>query len=228
MSPRSGLRRFSAPAQPMVNQFLTAFGDRMLFRDRSMEELMFVRNLGQAHARTGGCRKPGAGRSAADRRGPGRCRLRATGSPASARPPRRAAFPRRHFDRAFRDVTDPDPEVLEKARTQAEFKAPAWDYFDNRVQEQSIANGRAMAQKWKPLARPHREALRRRPLHPARHLVDGIELRRYLQGQEDNAQRRALAGDPWLCRQEARQIRAHPADRGAEDPADAATSTRAI
>jgi membrane-bound lytic murein transglycosylase B len=54
------------------------------------------------------------------------------------------------FDRAFRDVTDPDPEVLEKARTQAEFKAPAWDYFDNRVQEQSIATGRAMAQKWKP------------------------------------------------------------------------------
>src|SRR4029077_18197039 len=54
------------------------------------------------------------------------------------------------FDRAFRNVTDPDPEVLEKARTQAEFKAPAWDYFDNRVQEQSIANGRAMAQKWKP------------------------------------------------------------------------------
>ena len=30
------------------------------------------------------------------------------------------------FDRAFRDVTDPDPEVLEKARKQAEFTAPAW------------------------------------------------------------------------------------------------------
>ena len=124
------------------------------------------------------------------------------------------------FDRAFRDVTDPDPEVLEKARTQAEFKAPAWDYFDNRVQEQSIANGRAMAQEVEALARPHREAVRRRPLHPARHLVDGIELRRYFQGQENNAQRRALAGDPCLCRQEARQIRAHAADRGAEDPAD--------
>ena len=55
------------------------------------------------------------------------------------------------FDRAFRGLTDPDPEVLEKARTQAEFKAPTWDYFDNRVQEQSIANGRAMARKLAPL-----------------------------------------------------------------------------
>ncbi|MDW6025046.1 lytic murein transglycosylase [Mesorhizobium sp. BAC0120] len=53
------------------------------------------------------------------------------------------------FDRAFRGVTDPDPEVLEKAAKQAEFIAPAWDYFDNRVQEQSIATGRAMARKYK-------------------------------------------------------------------------------
>ena len=72
------------------------------------------------------------------------------GSPASARPPPQSGISEATFDRAFRDVTDPDPEVLEKARTQAEFKAPAWDYFDNRVQEQSIANGRAMARKWKP------------------------------------------------------------------------------
>jgi membrane-bound lytic murein transglycosylase B len=54
------------------------------------------------------------------------------------------------FDRAFRGVTAPDPEVLEKAAKQAEFTAPAWDYFDNRVQEQSIATGRAMARKYKP------------------------------------------------------------------------------
>src|SRR3954452_16253038 len=37
------------------------------------------------------------------------------------------------YDRAFRNVTEPDPVVLEKARTQPEFTAPAWDYFDNRV-----------------------------------------------------------------------------------------------
>ncbi|MGN6142493.1 MAG: lytic murein transglycosylase [Mesorhizobium sp.] len=54
------------------------------------------------------------------------------------------------YDRAFRGISDPDPEVIEKARTQPEFKAPAWDYFDNRVHDESIATGRAMAAKWKP------------------------------------------------------------------------------
>lgn len=54
------------------------------------------------------------------------------------------------FDRAFRNVTEPDPEVLEKSRSQPEFTVPAWSYFDNRVQEESIANGKAMAAKWRP------------------------------------------------------------------------------
>src|SRR5690606_35064491 len=54
------------------------------------------------------------------------------------------------YDRAFRGVTEIDPEVLEKARFQPEFTAPVWDYFDNRVHEESVANGRAMARKWKP------------------------------------------------------------------------------
>ena len=53
------------------------------------------------------------------------------------------------YDRAFRGVTSADPEVLEKARTQPEFKAPGWDYFDNRVHEESVATGRAMAKKYK-------------------------------------------------------------------------------
>ena len=53
------------------------------------------------------------------------------------------------YDRAFRGVRDIDPEVLEKARFQPEFKAPVWDYFDNRVHEDAIANGRAMARKYK-------------------------------------------------------------------------------
>jgi len=52
------------------------------------------------------------------------------------------------FDRAFRGVEDPDPEVLEKARYQPEFTAPVWDYFDNRVHEQSVAVGRQMAKKY--------------------------------------------------------------------------------
>ena len=47
------------------------------------------------------------------------------------------------YDRAFRGINEPDPEVLEKARYQPEFTAPVWDYFDNRVHEQSVAVGRA-------------------------------------------------------------------------------------
>ncbi|WP_274627807.1 lytic murein transglycosylase [Arvimicrobium flavum] len=54
------------------------------------------------------------------------------------------------YDRAFRGINSVDPEVLEKARFQPEFTAPVWDYFDNRVHEQSIEVGRAMLRKWKP------------------------------------------------------------------------------
>ncbi len=54
------------------------------------------------------------------------------------------------YDRAFRGIDAPDPEVLQKARYQPEFTAPAWDYFDNRVHDQAIANGRALARQWKP------------------------------------------------------------------------------
>ncbi len=53
------------------------------------------------------------------------------------------------YNRAFRGVTEIDPEVLEKARYQPEFTAPVWDYFDNRVHEDSIETGRAMARKYK-------------------------------------------------------------------------------
>lgn len=54
------------------------------------------------------------------------------------------------YDLAFRGIDAPDPVVLEKARYQPEFTAPAWDYFDNRVHDESIATGREMARKWKP------------------------------------------------------------------------------
>ncbi|RUU53556.1 lytic murein transglycosylase, partial [Mesorhizobium sp. M2C.T.Ca.TU.009.01.2.1] len=53
------------------------------------------------------------------------------------------------YDQSMRGI-EPDPVVLEKARTQPEFTAPAWDYFDNRVHDQAVANGQAMARKWKP------------------------------------------------------------------------------
>jgi membrane-bound lytic murein transglycosylase B len=53
------------------------------------------------------------------------------------------------YDRAFRGVDAIDPEVLEKARFQPEFNAPVWDYFDNRVHEDSVEVGRQMARKYK-------------------------------------------------------------------------------
>jgi len=54
------------------------------------------------------------------------------------------------YERAFAGVTAPDAEVLEKARYQPEFTAPVWDYFDNRVHENSVTVGRQMARQWKP------------------------------------------------------------------------------
>ncbi|MBP0439300.1 lytic murein transglycosylase [Tianweitania sediminis] len=56
----------------------------------------------------------------------------------------------RTFDRAFRSVNAIDPEVLEKAAYQPEFTAPVWDYFDNRINDNSIMVGRQMARQWKP------------------------------------------------------------------------------
>jgi membrane-bound lytic murein transglycosylase B len=50
------------------------------------------------------------------------------------------------YDKAFNGVTSPDPVVLEKARFQPEFKDSNWNYFDNRVNDGSIMEGRAKAQ----------------------------------------------------------------------------------
>ncbi len=52
------------------------------------------------------------------------------------------------YDRAFANVTDPDPIVLEKARFQPEFKDSNWNYFDNRVNDGSILEGREKAAEW--------------------------------------------------------------------------------
>ncbi|MFD1198943.1 lytic murein transglycosylase [Brucella gallinifaecis] len=54
------------------------------------------------------------------------------------------------FDRAFKGVNSPDPEVLRKARFQPEFNEPIWSYIDNRVNEHSVAVGQSMARKWEP------------------------------------------------------------------------------
>jgi membrane-bound lytic murein transglycosylase B len=50
---------------------------------------------------------------------------------------------------AFAGINSIDPEVLEKARTQPEFKAPVWDYFDNRVHDRAVSDGQALARKLK-------------------------------------------------------------------------------
>lgn len=52
------------------------------------------------------------------------------------------------YDRAFQGITSPDPEVLEKARFQPEFRDEAWQYIDGRVHERSVEKGREMARKY--------------------------------------------------------------------------------
>ncbi|MEC5289333.1 lytic murein transglycosylase [Aurantimonas sp. C2-6-R+9] len=49
---------------------------------------------------------------------------------------------------AFAGVTSPDPDVLEKARYQPEFKDTVWDYVDNRVNDEQVAKGHAMRAKY--------------------------------------------------------------------------------
>lgn len=54
------------------------------------------------------------------------------------------------FERAFRNVTAPDPEVIKLANFQPEFVSPTWEYFDNRIHEQSVQTGRDKAREWQP------------------------------------------------------------------------------
>ncbi|WP_237059210.1 lytic murein transglycosylase [Microbulbifer sediminum] len=54
------------------------------------------------------------------------------------------------FDRAFEGIDAPDQWVLDKASYQPEFKAPVWQYFDNRVQKRAIRMGRAKKEELQP------------------------------------------------------------------------------
>ena len=49
------------------------------------------------------------------------------------------------YDHAFEGVTIPDPEVLEKARYQPEFRSAIWDYLDSRVNPYTVEKGQEMA-----------------------------------------------------------------------------------
>ncbi|WGL15075.1 lytic murein transglycosylase [Microbulbifer bruguierae] len=54
------------------------------------------------------------------------------------------------FDRAFKGVDSPDQWVLDKASYQPEFKAPAWQYFDNRITKFAVKRGRDKKQELQP------------------------------------------------------------------------------
>ncbi|HBF32162.1 lytic murein transglycosylase [Rhizobium sp.] len=51
------------------------------------------------------------------------------------------------YNRAFAKITEPDPEVLQKASYQPEFKSEVWDYLDSRVNPYTVKIGREMLAK---------------------------------------------------------------------------------
>lgn len=51
------------------------------------------------------------------------------------------------YNQAFAGVSEPDPDVLEKARYQPEFKSQIWDYLDSRVNPYTVRIGREMLAK---------------------------------------------------------------------------------
>ena len=51
------------------------------------------------------------------------------------------------YQKAFSGVKTPDPDVLEKAAYQPEFKSKIWDYLDSRVNPYTVRIGREMAAK---------------------------------------------------------------------------------
>jgi len=53
------------------------------------------------------------------------------------------------LDRAFSQLRELDAGVLQKASSQAEFRNEAWVYFDNRIDEEAIAEGQQQARKYK-------------------------------------------------------------------------------
>ncbi|MFS1523295.1 lytic murein transglycosylase [Microbulbifer sp. 2304DJ12-6] len=54
------------------------------------------------------------------------------------------------YDQAFKGITSPDQWVLDRASFQPEFKAPVWQYFDNRVQRRAIERGKQEKEKIAP------------------------------------------------------------------------------
>lgn len=53
------------------------------------------------------------------------------------------------YNSVFAGITSPDPEVIESANYQPEFKSKVWDYLDNRITSSSISKGLEMKVKYK-------------------------------------------------------------------------------
>ena len=51
------------------------------------------------------------------------------------------------YQKAFKGVSEPDPDVLSKANFQPEFKTAIWDYADSRVNPYTVGIGREMLAK---------------------------------------------------------------------------------
>ena len=57
---------------------------------------------------------------------------------------------RETYRAVFAGVSEPDMDVIERARFQPEFRDNVWDYLDNRVNDESVAEGRRMLREWGP------------------------------------------------------------------------------
>ena len=131
------------------------------------------------------------------------------------------------YRQAFAGVKTPDPDVLEKARYQPEFKHKIWEYIDSRVnpyttQDRTGDGGQA----W-PNAGRAGAPFRHRQDHSSGDLVDGIQLWRGPGEGRAPALCSARAGHSCLCRSETRQICQDPVDCRARRSCRTATSARA-
>ncbi|MGV8939745.1 MAG: lytic murein transglycosylase [Allorhizobium sp.] len=59
----------------------------------------------------------------------------------------KAGITEKTYNQAFAGVSEPDPDVLQKAGYQPEFKSSIWDYVDSRVNPYTVKIGREMAEK---------------------------------------------------------------------------------
>jgi len=63
---------------------------------------------------------------------------------------RKNGISKKTYNRAFAGVVSPDPEIIRLTRHQPEFRQKMWQYFDSRVNEDSILRGQEMSVAWKP------------------------------------------------------------------------------